>query len=183
VPVGVSADAIQTGVIPVSKFVTSCLLALAVAASLAACSKEKSAESAPPSEKPNASEMASQPHPVPSEATVSIDLSGIAKAEGGQSVAEVFADRDQLAGETVVVRGKVVKVNADIMGKNWLHIRDGSGEEGSNDLTVTTTGALPTVGDTVVVTGPVGLNRDFGMGYKYPVMIEDAEVTVEAAAE
>jgi hypothetical protein len=179
--VGVYTDATQTGVIPVSKFVTSCLFALALIVSLAACSKEKSAESAPAPEKPDASEMASQPHPVPSEATASVDLSGIAKAEGGQSIAELFADRDQLDGETVVVRGKVVKVNANIMGKNWLHIRDGSGEEGSNDLTVTTTGALPTVGDTVVVTGSLGLNRDFGMGYKYPVMIEDAKVNVEAA--
>lgn len=166
-----------------SKFVTSCLLAFALIVSLAACSKEKSADSAPAPAKPDASEMASQPHPVPSEATASVDLSGIAKAEGGQSIAEVFADRDQLDGQTVVVRGKVVKVNANIMGKNWLHVRDGSGEEGSNDLTVTTTGALPTVGDTVVVTGRLGLNKDFGMGYKYPVIIEDAEVTVEAAAE
>lgn len=164
-----------------SKFVTGRLLVLAVIVSLAACSKEKSAESAPAPEKPNASEMASQPHPVPSEATAGVDLSGIAKADGGQTVAEVFADRDQLEGETVVVRGRVVKVNANIMGKNWLHVRDGSGEEGSNDLTVTTTGALPAVGDTVVVTGPLGLNKDFGMGYRYPVIVEDAEVTVEAA--
>jgi len=167
----------------VSKFVTGRLLALTVIVSLAACSKEAPTESAQAPAKPDASEMASQPHPVPSEATSSVDLSGIAKADGGQSIAEVFADSDQLEGETVVIRGKVVKVNADIMGKNWLHIRDGSGEEGSNDLTVTTTGALPAVGDTVVVTGPLGLNRDFGMGYKYPVIVEDAEVTVEAAAE
>lgn len=166
-----------------SKFVTSCLLAFALIVSLASCSKEKSAESAPAPEKPDASEMASQPHPVPSETTTGIDLSGIAKPEGGQTIAEVFADKDQLEGKTVVVRGKVVKVNANIMGKNWLHLRDGSGEEGSNDLTITTTGVLPTVGDTVVVTGPLGLNRDFGMGYKYPVIIEDGEVTVEAAAD
>jgi hypothetical protein len=165
----------------VSKFVTSRLLALAVIVSLAACSKEKPTEPAAAPETSVASDMASQPHPAPSETTASIDLSGLAKAEGGQTVAEVFAGRDQLEGKTVVVRGKVVKVNANIMGKNWLHVRDGSGEEGSNDLTITTTGALPAIGDTVVVTGPLGLDRDFGMGYSYPVIVEDAEVTVEAA--
>jgi hypothetical protein len=181
VAVGLSADPSQTGVIPVSNFVTGRLLALALIVSLAACSKEKPTETAPAPEPSQAGEMASQPHPVPSEATASIDLSGLAKAEGGQTVAEVFAGRDQLEGKTVVVRGKVVKVNANIMGKNWLHVRDGSGEEGSNDLTITTTGALPAVGDTVVVTGSLGLNRDFGMGYQYPVILEEAEVTVESA--
>ena len=67
------------------------------------------------------------------------------------------------------------------MGTNWVHVRDGSGAEGTNDLTVTTKGEVPKVGDTVVVSGPASLNKDFGMGYTYPVMLEDATVTVEAA--
>jgi hypothetical protein len=117
-------------------------------------------------------------HPAPAPAQ-EVDLTGIAKAEGGKTVAEVFAEKDQLAGKPVTFRGKVVKTNADIMGKNWLHVRDGSGAEGTNDLTVTTAGAIPNVGDTVVVTGPVVLNKDFGMGYTYEVLIEDAQVTVE----
>ena len=81
------------------------------------------------------------------------------------------------------VKGEIAEANANIMGRNWLHVRDGSGEDGTNDLTVTTTGALPEVGDTVVVTGALGLNRDFGMNYQYPVIVEDAQVTVEATAE
>ena len=44
---------------------------------------------------------------------------------------------------------------------------------------MTTTGTLPNVGDTVLLTGPVVLNKDFGMGYKYDVMVEDALVKVE----
>jgi hypothetical protein len=87
--------------------------------------------------------------------------------------------RTQLAGQPVVIRGKVVKSNPGIMGKNWLHVRDGSGAEGTNDITVTTAGDVPNVGDTVLVKGPVTLNKDFGMGYQYDVIIEDAEVTVE----
>jgi len=167
----------------VSRFLTGHLLVLSVILALAACGKKETAETAAAPGTSDASEMTSQPHPVPSEASASVDLSGIEKAEGGHTVAEVFAAREQLEGETVVIRGRVVKVNANIMDKNWLHVRDGSGEEGSNDLTITTTGVLPAVGDLVVVSGPVGLNRDFGMGYQYPVIVEDAEVTVEAAAE
>ena len=65
------------------------------------------------------------------------------------------------------------------MGKNWLHVRDGTGSGNTSDLTVTTSGDLPEVGDTVVVTGQVSLNKDFGLGYQYDVILEDAEVTVE----
>lgn len=109
-----------------------------------------------------------------------IDLAGIAKADGGKTVAEVYAEKDALAGTKVTLRGKVVKANAGIMGKDWLHVRDGSGEDGTNDLTLTTNSTpLPQVGDTVLVTGTVVLDKDFGMGYQYPVMIEDAAVTVE----
>ena len=165
------------------KVLNASLLAILVAVSLAACSKEEVTETALAPEIADAAEMAAQPHPAPTEATVNVDLTGIAKADGGQTVAELHAAKEQLEGETIVVRGKVVKVNANIMGKNWLHVRDGSGEEGTNDLTITTTGAVPAIGDTVLVTGAVGLNRDFGMGYMYPLIVEDAEVTVEAASE
>ena len=114
--------------------------------------------------------------------TGEVDLTGIAKAEGGKTVLEVFTEKSALANQKVVVRGKVVKTNAGIMGKDWVHVRDGSGDEGSNDLTVTMTAQpLPNVGDTVLVTGTVVLDKDFGMGYQYPVLVEDATVTIEAA--
>ena len=109
-----------------------------------------------------------------------LDLTGIKRADGGKTVAEIYAASAKLAGKPVVVRGKVVKYNAGIMGKNWLHIRDGSGSDDKkdNDLTITT--ATPAkLGDTVLVTGNVSVNRDFGAGYKYGVILEDAKVTVE----
>lgn len=158
------------------------LLALTVAVAVSGCSKEPTATTAAPSEAPPASVPATEPHPMPAAPTEAVDLSGIAKAEGGKTVAEVFAEKDQLAGQPVIVRGKVVKSNPDIMGKNWLHVRDGSGAEGTNDLTVTTSGAVPGVGDTVLVKGPLALDKDFGMGYVYDVIVEDAEVTVEESA-
>ena len=165
------------------KPITSSLIALAVAATLAGCAKKE--EAAAPAAAPEATTPTMPPgeaHPAP-KAAAEVDLTGIAKAEGGKTVAEVFAEKDALAGTPVTFRGKVVKTNPDIMGKNWLHVRDGSGEEGTNDLTITTAGTLPNIGDTVVVTGNVTLNKDFGMGYAYDVLIEDAQVAVEPAAQ
>ncbi len=109
-----------------------------------------------------------------------VDLSGIAKAVGGKTVAEINAEKANLSGQEISLRGKVVKFNAQIMGKNWLHIQDGSGDatEGSNDITVTTDAAAK-VGDTVLLNGKVTLDKDFGYGYKYALIIEDAKVTVE----
>ncbi len=107
-----------------------------------------------------------------------VDLSGITPVEGGQTVEQLYKETDTLAGKKVSVRGKVVKVNENIMGKNWLHIQDGTGAEGTNDLTVTTS-ATAKVGDTVVVSGTLVADKDFGYGYKYALIIEDAEVKAE----
>lgn len=109
-----------------------------------------------------------------------VELTGIKKADGGKTVQEIFADHSKLVGKPVSVRGKVVKYNAMILGKNWLHIQDGSGtvENRDNDLTVTT--SIPAkLGDTVLVTGSVSLNKDFGANYKYAVILDDAKVVVE----
>lgn len=163
------------------KSITSSLIALAVAATLAGCAKkEEAAAPAAASAAATPTMPAGETHPAPKAPAADVDLTGIAKADGGKTVAEVFAEKDALAGQPVTFRGKVVKTNPDIMGKNWLHVRDGSGAEGTNDLTVTTAGTAPNVGDTVVVKGTVALNKDFGMGYQYDIIVEDAEVTVEA---
>ena len=106
------------------------------------------------------------------------DLTGIKRAENGQTVAEVITGKTKFAGRPIAIRARVVKYNAQILGKNWLHIRDGSGAPGTNDLTVTTT-ATAKVGDLVLVTGKLGTDRDFGSGYKYPLIIEDATVVVQ----
>jgi hypothetical protein len=113
-------------------------------------------------------------------AKAKVNLTGIKPAAGGQTVAEIFAGKAKLAGKSVSVRGKVVKYNAQIMGKNWLHLQDGSGNAANrdNDLAVTTATAAK-VGDTVLVTGKVSANKDFGAGYKYDVILDDAQVTVE----
>jgi hypothetical protein len=107
-----------------------------------------------------------------------VDLSGIAVVEGGQTVADIFAKKAELTGKPVKVRGKVVKFSGGIMGKNWIHVQDGTGVAGSNDLTVTTS-STANVGDTVVISGSLGADKDFGYGYAYDVIVEDANVTIE----
>ena len=100
----------------------------------------------------------------------------IEPAEGGVTVAGLFADKANLVGKPVVVRGKVVKFNPSIMGRNWLHLQDGTGAAGTNDITVTTQAAA-NVGDIVVVRGTLIADKDFGAGYKYDLLIEDAAIT------
>lgn len=103
----------------------------------------------------------------------------IAKAEGenGRTVEECFAEAGKLDKQKVRVRGKVIKFSPQIMGKNWLHIQDGSGDptKNSHDLVVTTMEDVKK--DAVVmVEGVLSKDKDFGAGYKYAVIVEDAKV-------
>jgi predicted small lipoprotein YifL len=155
-------------------------LALAVLVTLAGCARKEPADAAPSADAAAAAAVAAKGHPLPSTEKSDVSLKGIARAEGGKSIQEIFDEKAALAGNKVTVRGKAVKVNAGIMGKNWVHVRDGSGANGDNDLTVTTASPnLPDVGDTVLVTGTVALDQDFGMGYQYAVILQDAEITLE----
>lgn len=119
-------------------------------------------------------------HPAIPAATkpVGPDLTNIKRAEGGQTVTEIVTGKAKFAGKAIAVRGRVVKFNGGILGKNWLHVRDGSGAEGTNDLTATTD-AVVKVGDLVLVTGILASDRDFGGGYKYALIVENAQVVVQ----
>ena len=127
---------------------------------------------------PRAAAASAQPaqpaHPVAA-AEIKVDR---ATGPDARTIAEVFGDKAKLANVTVVVRGQVVKSNSGILDRNWLHLRDGSGsaEAGNHDLTVTTQGTAK-VGDVVVISGTVRLDKDFGAGYTYPVIVEDASIT------
>ena len=103
----------------------------------------------------------------------------VAKATGpdARTVAEVVAGKAALNTKTVLVRAQVVKVNLGIMGKNWLHLQDGSGSaaDGSNDILVTTQDRVA-VGDVVNARGKVRTDLNLGGGYAYAVLIEDATV-------
>jgi ribosomal protein S17 len=105
-----------------------------------------------------------------------VTFTGIKKAD--KTVGEIYAGQSGLSGKDVTVRGKVVKFSPQIMGKNWIHVQDGTGTAPGNDLTVTTADGAK-VGDTVLVSGKITLKKDFGMGYKYDLIIEDGKVKVE----
>ncbi len=119
-------------------------------------------------------------HAAVADAPVEADKIKVKKAEGadGKTVSEIFARKASLKGASVAVRGRVVKYNPGIMGKNWIHLRDGTGsrEQKDDDITVTTTDSAA-VGAVIVVRGIVHVDRDFGSGYAYPVIIEDAKVS------
>jgi hypothetical protein len=106
----------------------------------------------------------------------------IAKATGANAytVQEIFANSAKLNKNKVVVRGKVVKVSAGIMGKNWLHIQDGTGSQaGKNHDLVCTSKTMAGVGDVVTVSGVLAKDKDFGGGYRYNAIIEDAAITLK----
>jgi len=112
-------------------------------------------------------------------AAAPVKVGKVAKATGpdAYTIAEAFAKKDELAGTTVTIRGVVVKYNAQVMGKNWIHIQDGSGDaaKADNDVTVTTMDETAK-GQTITVRGTVKTSKDFGAGYKYAVIIEDAKI-------
>ena len=103
------------------------------------------------------------------------------KAIGDNSytVGELYEKGAELNGQKITVRGKIVKVSSNIMGRNWLHIQDGTGspEANTHDLVVTTT-TVPDQGwDIITVQGVIAANKDFGAGYFYAVILEEAAIT------
>ncbi len=94
--------------------------------------------------------------------------------EGSMSVKEVLQKRPTLSGKSVSVSGKVVKASQNIMGRNWVHIQDGTGEGGEVGRVVFTSKELPKVGDIVTASGIVAIDKDFGSGYIYKIIVENA---------
>jgi hypothetical protein len=99
----------------------------------------------------------------------------IAPAAGSISIAQLWADKDKYSGKTIKIKGQVVKINEQVMGKNWIHIQDGSGDSGNFDLAVTTLDGMK-MDDVVTFEGTITLNKDFGAGYFYEVIMEDAKL-------
>ena len=115
----------------------------------------------------------------PGTKVVTAEKINVAKATGpnAYTIAEIFKNKEKLNNKNVVVKGKVVKVSAGIMGKNWIHLQDGTGnpKDGSNDLVVTSQD-LPSVNDIVTASGILYKDKDFGAGYKYSAIIEKATI-------
>ncbi len=106
---------------------------------------------------------------------VSVDVT---PAEGSIQLAELFSDREKYKGKVVQVTGKCVKVNPMIMGRNWVHIQDGSGD--GLDLTITTSENVQ-LNEVVTFEGVIALNKDFGAGYKYDIILEQGKLKATQA--
>jgi len=118
-----------------------------------------------------------------SKGTVSPDVKVKVKKATGKNaynIADLYKNKAKLNKKKIAVRGKVVKVSSNIMGKNWIHLRDGSGSHATGDFNlVVTSKSVPAEGEVVLINGTLYKDKDFGGGYKYEVIIEDAELTIE----
>jgi len=111
-----------------------------------------------------------------------VEVGSVPAADGemARTVAQIFAQRLELAGKRVRLRAKVARVVVGVLGRNWVHLQDGTGREadGTHDV-VATTLAEPKVGETVLVEASVTVDKDLGSGYRYSVLLEDATITPE----
>lgn len=100
-----------------------------------------------------------------------------ATGKSAYTIEEVYTYKASLDKKPITMKGKVVKVSEGIMGKNWVHVQDGTGDakKKSNNLVVTTS-ELPKIGDIIVISGTLSADKDFGGGYRYDVIIEDAVI-------
>lgn len=96
----------------------------------------------------------------------------------GKTVEQIYSEKSTLAGNTVKIRGEVVKFNKQIMKRNWIHIQDGTGTENEFDLVITSDTDVK-VGDIIIAEGTLAVDKDFGAGYFFPVIIESAQISVE----
>lgn len=95
-------------------------------------------------------------------------------AKGALTVADLYAKKQELNGKVVTIQGEVVKVSDGIMGKSWIHIQDGTGGKETSDIVFTSTTQTAKVGDRVTAKGTVSVDKDFGYGYFYSVIVEEA---------
>ena len=96
-------------------------------------------------------------------------------APNGIRIAELMKNRENYANKKVIIRGQVVKINANIMDRNWVHLKDGTSHSGKSDLTFTTLEEV-NIGDVVTFEGTVAIEKEYGAGYVYPLIVEDAKL-------
>jgi|Deesub1362A_J573_1020465.scaffolds.fasta_scaffold04482_3 hypothetical protein len=99
----------------------------------------------------------------------------IKKPENGLYIEEIYTKLEEINNKKIIVRGKVIKVNRRILGKNWITIQDGTGESPDNALTIVSKEDTE-VGKIITVKGVVKRDVNLGAGYKYKVLLEDAEI-------
>lgn len=94
--------------------------------------------------------------------------------EGTTPIAKIYASPGDYDGKTVRVRGVVTKYNPAIMERNWIHLQDGTDHDGKFDLTATSNEGF-VEGAVITLEGVLAVNKDFGYGYSYEILLEQAK--------
>lgn len=123
---------------------------------------------------PHGTGMGGGEQPSPQKPVLEKEEVKIEKPAGGVAIGDLYTNSKSYESKVVKVKGKVTKYNAQILSKNWIHIQDGSGTKENFDLTITTDDEVK-VGDIVTFQGKITLNKDFGSGYFYKLIMEDAK--------
>lgn len=113
--------------------------------------------------------------PQKTEVAVEESVFEIDPAAGGITIAELFSNREKYQGKIVKIRAKVTKCNSRILSRNWVHLQDGTGNSGNFDLTATTSEVVK-VGDVITVEGMISLDKDFGAGYFFSIIMENSRI-------
>jgi len=110
------------------------------------------------------------PEPV---SVIAPDRGEISPLIDGKSIAEIHEKSVELNSTAVKLRAMVVKVNQNIMGKNWITLEDGTGQSPKHQLRATSS-ELVSPGDVVIASGMLKTDVDLGSGYKYDALLENA---------
>jgi hypothetical protein len=113
------------------------------------------------------------PHATSPKKKAKVKIAKIEQPVGGISLGQLLSNKENYSGKIILIKGKVLKVNNAIMDRNWVHIADGTGFKDIIDLGITTLDTVK-VGDVVTFKGKIALNKDFGYGYVYPILMEKA---------
>ena len=94
----------------------------------------------------------------------------VVEHKGSIKIAELVKDPKKYEGHTIQLSGTCVKVNPGIMDRNWIHLQDGSQDD--YDLVITSNIFVPE-GSNITIRATVVLNKDFGAGYSYELILEN----------
>jgi hypothetical protein len=103
-----------------------------------------------------------------------------ARGSNAHTILQLSAQHAQLTGQRVRVRGQVTKVTAGVQGHTFFHLRDGNpSDKGPASDLVVTSDSTPERGQVATFEGTLRTDFDVGIGYKYPILLENAVLVSE----
>lgn len=109
----------------------------------------------------------------PTKVAIETHTDKIIQDKGSIKISELVANPEKYNGKSVQVSGVCTKINAGIMDRNWIHLQDGSKDD--FDLVITSESYVPE-GSSVTIKATVTLDKDFGAGYRYDLILENGTI-------